>query len=146
MTTESATGRELAPRRVLDDATRRALDEVAHHSRGRTGKVARAIEAGLVSLQDDSVLALDHREALEEFAGMVSESAGVGVRCVYWRAAVYALLRALRPDPGRVLVAKLAAALTPQQVAQFARPLSEQQHDFLQQVYSDITSIRTSSG
>jgi hypothetical protein len=54
MTIENETGRdELAARRVLDGETRRALDEVARHSLGRTGKDARAIEAGLVALRDD---------------------------------------------------------------------------------------------
>ncbi len=128
---------EPAACRVLDGETRRALDEVTLHSHGRTGKVAGAIAAGLVALRDDAVLALGRRDALEEFAGRVSESAGVGKRYVHWRDAVYALLRALRPDPGRVFVAKLAASLTSQQIEQFKHPLSRQQWDLLQQAASD---------
>jgi hypothetical protein len=86
-------------------ATRRALDEVARHSLGRTGKVARAIETGLAALHNDAVLAPGHREALDEFAWRVSETTpsadgtGIGMLHVRWRDAVHALLGALRPDP-----------------------------------------------
>jgi hypothetical protein len=131
---------ELAARRLLTGETRRTLDEVSRHSLGRTGKVARAIGAGLVALRDDAVLAPGHREALEEFAWRVSEStpsadgAGIGMRCVCWRDAVLALLGALRPDPLQELFTKLAESLTPQQAEQFERPLSEQQRGLFQQV------------
>ena len=134
------TGRDdLAARRLLDAETRRVLDEVARHSFGRTGEVARAIEAGLAALHDDAVLAPGHREALEEFASLVSESTpsadgtGIGMRCVRWRDAVRALLGALRPDPLQELFANLAASMTPQQAEQLARPLSEQQRSLLEQ-------------
>jgi hypothetical protein len=129
VTNESETGQDqLAARRLLTGETRRALDEVAHHSLGRTGEVAHAIEAGLVVLRDDAVLAPGHREALEEFACMVSESTpsangtGIGMRCVRWRDALHALLGALPPDPLRELFAKLAASLTPQQAERLDRP------------------------
>lgn len=134
---------ELAPRRLLTGETRRALDAVAHHSRGRTGKVARAIEAGFIALRDDELLAPGHRDALEEFAGMVSEStpssdgAGIGMLCVRWRDAVLALLGTLRPaplDPLQELFTNLATSLTPQQAKQLERPLSEQQRGLFQQV------------
>lgn len=141
MTNESETGQDQrAARGLLTDETRRTLDEVARHSLGRTGKVAHAIEAGLASLRDAAVLAPGHRESLEEFACMVSEStpsangAGIGMRCVRWRDAVLALLGVLRPDPLRELFTNLAASLTPQQAEQLACPLSEQQRDFFQQV------------
>lgn len=140
MTTQTRQGLdELAARRVLAGEMRRTLEEVARHSLSRTGKTARAIEAGFVALRDDLVLAPGHREALTEFAGMVSEStpsasgAGIGLRCVRWRDAVLALLDALRPDPLQVMFANLAESMTPQQAEQFARPLSEQQRDLLRQ-------------
>ena len=128
---------------MLDGETRRTLDEVARHSLGRTGKTARAIEAGFVALRDDAVLVPGHREALEEFAWRVSESTpsadgtGIGLRCVRWRDAVLALLGALRaapPDPLQELFANLAASLTPRQAEQLARPLSEQQRDLFEQI------------
>ena len=140
MTNENETRQdELAARRVLDGDTRRALDEVVRHSLGRTGKVARAIEAGLAALRDDTVLAPGPRDALEEFAGRVSESTpsvdggGIGLRCVRWSGAVLTLLGALRPDPRQELLANLAASLTPQQSERLARPLSEPQRDLFQQ-------------
>jgi hypothetical protein len=142
---------ELAARRLLTCETRRTLDEVARHSLGRTGKVAHAIEAGLVALRDDAVLALSHREALEEFEGMASESTpsangdGIGMRCVRWRDAVLALLGALRPDPLRELFTNLAASLTPQQAEQLARPLSEQQRGLFQQVVNLALRAETKS-
>ncbi len=116
----------------LAGETRHALDEVARHSLGRTGEIARAIEAGIVALRDGALLAPGHHEALEEFAWMLSEStpsaegAGIGKRYVRWRDAVLALLAALRPDPIRELRANLAPSLTPQQAERLARPLSEQ--------------------
>jgi hypothetical protein len=134
MTNANETKQELVEHRLLDDETRRALDEVARHSLARTGETARALEAALGALRDDAVLALGPREALEAFAGRVSEDAGVGMRYVRWRAAVYALLGALRPDPFRALIAKLKASLTPQQAKQLTRPLSEQQCDLFQQL------------
>jgi len=145
MPNDDQTGQDqLTARRLLAGETRRTLDEVSRHSLGRTGKVARAIEAGLVALRDDSVLASGHREALEEFAWRVSEStpsadgAGIGMLYVRWRDAVLALLGTLRPDPGRVLAAKLAASLTPQQAEQLNRPLSKQQQDLFQDLFQQI--------
>jgi len=121
----------------LDAETRRALDEVIHHSVGRTGKVARAIEAGLVALGEGSRLTGLHRQSLEEWVSMVSECGGVGDRWTSWRDAVATLLRtidakcpAATPGP----LEQLLTSLTPQQAEQLARPLSEQQRDLLQQV------------
>jgi len=125
---------DLAARRLLDAETRRTLDEIARHSLGRTGKVACAIEAGLGALHDGAVLEIGYREILEEFAGMVSECAGVGMRYERWRDAVYTLLRCLRPDPFREIINNLSMSLSPQQVDQFNRPLSEHQKNLLQQV------------
>lgn len=104
MTTQNETVRdELKVRRVFDNEMRRALNEVSRHSLGRTGKVARAIEAGLAALRNDAALASGARAVLEEFAWRVSESSpsvhgvGISMRCVTWSDAVYALLSALRP-------------------------------------------------
>ena len=111
MTTENETGRaEPAARRVLDGETRPAYagHEVTRHSLGRTGKTARAIEAGLVALRDDTVLAPGQREAIRGVRRGWSRSTtpsadgggiGSGIRCVRWRDAVLALLGALRADP-----------------------------------------------
>lgn len=124
---------ELTAHRLLDAETSHTLDEVIHHSRERTGEIARAIDAGLVALRDGAALKISHRAALEEFAGMVSECTGVGMRYERWRDAVHALLRALRPDPGRVFVTNLAASLTLQQAKQLDCSLSERQKNLLQQ-------------
>lgn len=141
MTNGSETGQdELTAHRLLDAEMRQTLDEVIHHSLGRTGEVACAIEAGLVALRDGAVLEIGHREALEEFAGMVSECAGVGLRYARWRDAVYALLRTLRPDPLREILDNLSMSLTPQQAEQLVRPLSEQQKDLLQQAVNLMCS------
>lgn len=144
MTNKSETGQDqLTARRLLTGETRRTLDEVTRHSLGRTGKVAHAIEAGLVALRNAEVLAPGHREAPEEFASMVSEStpsangAGIGMRCVRWRDAVHALLSALLPDPPDLLqelFANVAASMTPHQAEQIGRPLSEQQLGLFQHV------------
>lgn len=153
---------ELADRRSLTREVRGALDEVVRHSLGRTGKVARAIESGLAALRCGAVLAPLHREALEEFSSMVSEStpsadgAGIGTRYVHWRDAVRALLGALRPAPPspiRELIGNLAASMTPRQAELLTHPLSEQQHRALSAAMaesqadapteSDSTSIST---
>jgi hypothetical protein len=134
-------------RMSLTSETKRTLGEVTRHSHGLTGKVARAIEAGLITLRDDTVLAPDHREALEEFAWRVSESTpspdgpAIGMLCVIWRDAVLALLGALRSaplDPIQGLCANLATSLTPQQAEQLERPLSERQRGLFQQII-DLT-------
>lgn len=80
--------------RELDTETKRALDEVISHSNGRTGDVARAIEAALVAIGDGSVLAGRHLRSLHEWVSMVSECGGVGGHWRRWRDAVIALLRA----------------------------------------------------
>ncbi len=151
MTDKSETRQDqLTARKALDGETRRALDEVAHHSLGRTGKTAHAIEAGLAALRDDAVLAPGHRQALEEFAGRISESTpsadGAGIlRCVRWRDAVLALLGVLRPDPLWVMFANFAASLTPQQAEQLDRPLSEQQLGCFQQVVEEAVKVPAAS-
>lgn len=155
MTSESETGQDpLAARRLLTGATRCTLDEVSRHSLGRTGKVARAIEAGLVTLRNDAVLAPGHREALREFAARASESTpsadggGIGMRFVRWRDAVLALLGVLRPDPPdplQELFTNLVASLTQQQTAQLAHPLSGQQRNLFQQAIKIIGTTGESS-
>ncbi len=92
-----------------------------------------------MALRDDTALTSKHREALEEFAGRVSETTpsangvGIGMLCVSWRDAVLARLAALGPDPLQELFTNLEASLTPQQAEQLARPLSKQQRDLLEQ-------------
>lgn len=141
MTNEGKTVQDqLAARRLVTGETRLALDEVTRHSRGRTGKVARAIEAAFFALRDDAVLAQGHRGTLEEFAGMVSEStpsvdgSGIGMCCVRWRDAVLVLLGVLRPDPLQELFTNLAVSLTPQQAKRLVCPLEQPQRDLFQQV------------
>ena len=130
--------------------TRRTLDEVILHSLGRTGNVARAIEAGFVALRDDATLASGHREVLEEFADMISESTpspvdgtGIGMRHVLWRDAMRALLRSLRPDPDRRFAVRLAASMTERQIDQFCQPLTRQQHDLLRRAMHEIEESGT---
>lgn len=51
----------------LDAQTRRVLEEVALHSDTRTGKVARAIEAGLCTLTEGTALSALHCQSLEKW-------------------------------------------------------------------------------
>lgn len=119
----------------LSEDVRRALDEVIRHSRGRTQETARAIEAGLVALRDDAVLARGHRGVLAEFASMISVSAGVGARWIVWRDAVSALLGAIRPDPDEELTDRIVASVSPRQAERLVSSLSDEQRKVLQQAF-----------
>jgi hypothetical protein len=87
-------GAQMTSECVLDTETRRVLDEVTRHSNTRTGKVALAIEAGLVAIGDGSALAERHLRSLHEWVSMVSECGGVGDRWRRWRRAVMDLILA----------------------------------------------------
>ena len=127
---------------ALDTETRHALNEVAHHSIARTGKVARAIEAGLVALDEGSALAGLHRQSLGEWVSMVSECGGVGDRWIRWRDAVASLLQAIDAKcPAATPLEQFLASLTSQkQLVQLTCPLSEQQKDLLQQALREQAS------
>jgi hypothetical protein len=87
----------------LSEETLRTLDEVIRHSLSRTGEVARAIGAGLITLQGGPALSTRHRQSLEEWISMVSECGGVGDRWRSWRDVVMTLVQALDARRARTL-------------------------------------------
>ena len=132
---------------ALPQETLLTLDEVICHSRGRTGKVADAIEAGFTALRDHVPLAAGHRAELAEFASLVSpytpcaDGAGIGARYAQWRDAVLTLLGTLLPDPLQELATSFATSLTPQQAVQLTSSLSPQQRDILQQILQTKSAV-----